>query len=1509
MVEDARNAAEEYAKSLGYTIIDHDSNKYGTSSYLIIDNGKLDEDGDSEGPFTLRFSDHAQPFSRDNGEDITYMRNGKVYSAGYTIEAVIDNNYEIDLSDVWQFLEQHAPNNGNVRFSVIQMSEDEERDYVNILKPFMMRNPNAAKSEVFDFLKSKGVDVNEKTAWYCARFAAAENKSAIAKERVKRRNDWLYENVDLYRQVIDVAGSDFKIKPSLTFDGEDFTGSFISKEFRKYSRKRKQRDKESDKQYKNYLKRREKALANAEGMSSYEIAQAIAEKYGQDAQEVEQKLIDFFRDLTKNDLNRKYSDYLAEKNFETKELDRRLLLEWDRQQEQERIQEVLEIITKKGTLITPEWINENTKTYKKLYEMVLGEKAPGVPTKKQINALNVAIMNESDNAPELAKGYKIAYDQLTEEFNIKLRSMKDKMLADKFDVQQVQQAAKDFAYANVDRGFREKFISKAMNLGKFPNTKTAKYPDGRRQFELEKLMSEMLDFQENLHKQNAILEINQLLKRNKTKRTAKNVPYSPMGERQVALDRIAAVVKMSPETVAGVLRYDFEQKHALSEALEMLIDADEDTENKEGRILAEIRKIDNDIFYLQNFGALELKKVDAVEGALKKLKKFIKDGRKEFAEARNEDRERFNELRLKVRKEMNSGNLETPSQNELDKSVNPLENYTYMSMSLNDMFDILSGTDNMIAKDNSQAGKFERMVDEAAQKEQTMLNNMQSVFDKKLAEHGITSIVGRGRFLRSTMQEENTGVFVEEYAPLMKDGDNAVPQWDKGRPSRKEFVYVDHARKILEDLNNGEKIIELLPVQADDDSNKLEKLKLIREDLKKLTKNIGRTFTLTRKQDGNIRVYTDTDGGNVISLDFELADLPQVKSMIDSDSIKALTIDNFALHGAREQLIQYDAGITPESRLNMGDDIDDIQWQSFVEEGFKYDKVYFIGSNRNMQTRPKELILTPGAAVQLILTWEQEYYQPAMMWNGYSQETIDRLKNYLNAKDPALLEVAYALRDYVRDTQDELDRAVFERYGVHLPEQKNFWYADFKGNLTDRVQDAGFGNQSGGLTVNANFLTGRRLHFLAPSTSSNAFTLFLTKQLEQAHFVAWTQTIRTLRAVYNDKAVQFTLRKNFGQAFWNNFKEKLEIQAAGGVAADKAAQIVSGFYKTWAPSNIALNPASALKQLAGGLSYAHYVPVDKLMRYLPEANQWNPEYRRWRDFVMNSDFIKNRMEGTGLNPNLGGLLNFSLKGKKISPVADAMMKKMLTLTTSADVLSTTTWGYAAYQYFYDTAIKKGMSEKEAFDFAYRWWMKSTEKTQQSGYLKDLNSFSTKPLLRAFTTYMTNPMQTAALELTALQKVLKNPTTANKKNLINKFIVNHLIATTAMNLIGSMIKHGFNFEDWEEDLDNYIAGWLLGSFDSLFLVGQGLSALIAVLSNNYFAALNKFDFMPMFNDYIRDISKVKKFIEGRSDFDILDSMQIMGDLMMAGGPPVIRTSGILLRAVSKLGKRVEKWFED
>ena len=71
-----------------------------------------------------------------------------------------------------------------------------------------------------------------------------KNRQAYNKKRAKYRQEqyklWKSENLPrIYQWVIEYLQSGQKIKPSMRFAGEDFTGSFISKEFRKYSRKRK----------------------------------------------------------------------------------------------------------------------------------------------------------------------------------------------------------------------------------------------------------------------------------------------------------------------------------------------------------------------------------------------------------------------------------------------------------------------------------------------------------------------------------------------------------------------------------------------------------------------------------------------------------------------------------------------------------------------------------------------------------------------------------------------------------------------------------------------------------------------------------------------------------------------------------------------------------------------------------------------------------------------------------------------------------------------------------------------------------------------------------------------------------------------------------------------------------------------------------------------------------------------------------------------------------------------
>ncbi len=115
----ARDMARAYAESLGYTIIEEDENSSGTSYYLKVNNGEDD--------MTLRFSDHEQPDYKWNGERVTYMRDGKRYTAHTDIEVVI-RDFKLDLAPIWEFLEEFAPEgsedtDNGVRYSIAPQTD------------------------------------------------------------------------------------------------------------------------------------------------------------------------------------------------------------------------------------------------------------------------------------------------------------------------------------------------------------------------------------------------------------------------------------------------------------------------------------------------------------------------------------------------------------------------------------------------------------------------------------------------------------------------------------------------------------------------------------------------------------------------------------------------------------------------------------------------------------------------------------------------------------------------------------------------------------------------------------------------------------------------------------------------------------------------------------------------------------------------------------------------------------------------------------------------------------------------------------------------------------------------------------------------------------------------------------------------------------------------------------------------------------------------------------------
>lgn len=1431
-----------------------------------------------------------------------------LYRAGIDGVTYIGNSSNV--RNYVAFSDQDIRVDEHIRFSIEEYSAEEQERIIDLMRPFVGKYADKEDSEYADFLAKRGIAASEQDARYFASQAAKDNLSAARKREKEVETQWHYEHNFWIMHLTDFTGtSDFKIRPSFRFQNEDFSGTFISEPWRNKGKKftpKNARDAE----------RHMRRLETADGYASDELAKYIARKTGGDELEIEQQLIDYFRNLTKPDLHKQYKAFKDSETFGDRVADREMREAWEAREEN-RISMELEDILTNGRQITEEYLAKEPEVVKRLAQQLLGngERKYYKVYKNDLEAINAALRQEEGDASGYAQGYRAGRKESAKEFREKLKADREKaweafkervkklreaVMADRKDIQsaqKIQQEAWELAKELLPREHRDEFVKSIIRLSSYNNFATKTYPEGKRKAMFDELIGQVTQRGGELRRDKAIGEMLELVKRNRAKRTAKNNPYSPLGERQKTLDRIGQILRMDPDTYAAVMRFALDKQATVQEAEENLGDRKEE-------IPVDIGKLENEIFCLEHFGGLRLKKPEVAEKSLKLLKDFIQEGRNQFRMHKEWDAARFQTMRNSVIKEMSGGTHYIPSELELDMKSRPVDDFLRMSESITRMLEEFSRTDNPTDLEKSQAGKLLAEVDRSTQKEQTRMNRMQRELDEILKnECGIKGLIERGRFLNGAMKEEDTGIEILDFG--IKYDKEKPPIWGR-HPRRRAGMHAEHCRKMLEDLNKNPEnpVIGFLPFGM------LGTAKTIREDLKAAGVRTGRYFSVCVLKDGNFRIYTENEAGETIGTDVPRDAMQAACRLMRIDDTALFNIEDITIAVARERLFEYDAGAVAPSKSDFGDDVDNAAYDEFLKSEDLPDKIELVSESPATVSRQLSLKLSPGAGMQLVLTWEQKHYQPSMAWNGWSEQKIQEVRDWLDSKHPGYLKLAYALREQIKKDRPELDAAVFERYGVHLPGNENFFYATFKGVNPDQIMDAGFGNMAGGMTVSANFLTARRMHLQPPDTKANAISLFMMKQLEQNHFIAWTQTVRKLRAVYGNKNVQNVMIHNFGVDAWKNFKEKIELLASNGALPDRAVKFVSQFYKNWAPSNIALNMSSAAKQIAGGTAYALYVPTGSLLKHVTEANPMNPDYRAWLDWVKKHYYTQNRQAG-GLDPSLAGLLNYTRGGAKVSPVSDRAMQLMMKPTLVSDYLSSITWGYGAFRYYQELGKQKGMKPQEAFDFADRMWQRATDETQQSGYLKDANHFSSRPgLWRYLTTYMTNPMQTFALELSALRKYRRDKTKNNLKTWARRVAINHFVVPTLMNLVSSAFRHGADVGDYIEDWDDYVAGWLLGSFEGLWLFGKGGGMILgALLGDRYAASLEA---IPLLSDLAADGLKIRKSLENPeidSPEKVFDAMKISGDLMMSAGPAWSRTTGIALHALGMQGKRIVNWFKE
>lgn len=575
-----------------------------------------------------------------------------------------------------------------------------------------------------------------------------KNRQAYNKKRAKYRQEqyelWKSENLPrIYQWVIDYLQSGQKIKPSMRFAGEDFTGDLIPKAWKKYSRYNP--GKNSGKKLADYKARRENSLKYSEGMNSDELAQALANLYGGDAVQIEDEIIDFFRDWKDQD---SYNDYLN-----------------DRINQEKDIQDEADIA----------------------------------------------------EAQTAAESYKLLLDQATQE---------------KINMKKVLALVNQHIRKYVPKEMQGEFLSDIEKLASYSDSPSVQYPDGRRNYELEKLLRK-------IHSLNAKQRIMQLLDGTRVRVNSKGIPVSNFGENSEIINKIKEIVKLSP----------FEVESKLVQI------ADRIAKIENGEVEGNVAELNMERSLYDMFGRLDLRTPEQLQTALAELRKLI-DQNKDSLYFRLKNILEENKLRNRTIMSEITGteNFKVKSQGFAESSM--FGKFLLKNRNLKALLNMVTAKSGKAFED-TELGKLFAELEEATYKGAALDRQaMENVSDKLYSIFGLDNISKRRKFYEDVNEKRQSGVIVKRYQGEVLDyydpkAEMEVTHFNDRRNFLKGKISVKSARKLLADYDAGN-------IKDADEIG----IELLRQQLNDFDMGVERTYSLFGNQDQDEiwTVLKDTTG-------------------------------------------------------------------------------------------------------------------------------------------------------------------------------------------------------------------------------------------------------------------------------------------------------------------------------------------------------------------------------------------------------------------------------------------------------------------------------------------------------------------------------------------------------------------------------------------------------------------------------------------------------------------------
>jgi|GEM_PF-5900327 len=584
-------------------------------------------------------------------------------------------------------------------------------------------------------------------------------------------------------------------------------------------------------------------------------------------------------------------------------------------------------------------------------------------------------------------------------------------------------------------------------------------------------------------------------------------------------------------------------------------------------------------------------------------------------------------------------------------------------------------------------------------------------------------------------------------------------------------------------------------------------------------------------------------------LEYERLTVDEARELLRDHDEGTAPLPEYEAEAIRHQLQDFDAGERGKAAgFRFGDEFtDDVVRRLHEENAAGHVVIPRIKDPGELTEQP----LTQAQALQLRLCWDQDNVRYKMMFNGWTHDSIGQLDKFIQPEVRRL--GAWMRAELEKDFANV--NGVFEKmYYATMPHTENYWPTSYDvntgaaGNTKDQ-----FGMSYGMAAVSPGALKSRRFHLMEPK-ADDAFSVYAAHVVQMEHFKALAPVVRDLRGVFNAPDVRRAIQQRHGDAAYSDLIKNLTWIADGGRRDAEKIGLLAAIYSPWVASKMMFNISSAAKQLAGAANYMNDIPVSAFVR--GSAEFWKHPRKNAR-MLMATDYFKNRWAGA-MDRDLNMLLDWSssVAGKQ-SGWMRALVQEGAILNKAGDALSVVCAGYSVYKYHYDNLLKRGVPEAEAHARAIEEWERSSNRTQQSGQVSDMNSFQLGgTFTRMMTTYLSNPILNMNAEVeTTLDALHGRGGVKTIEKAGRLLVLNHVIVPGLMVAISQFFKHREKFDEYE--WQEFALASVMGPFEGVFLFGKAFDSLfLAAISG----VERGTEALPIAEDVVRAAQQVRKTVK-------------------------------------------------